>query len=163
MKVPHLGRVARRLVGRFSSQGEDEGEVERDDLFLPHLMGAFARATEIMAQENHCLQENNVPAAAALLPDKTATIEELTALVGQARRKGVCAENLPSSFQQVQRRFAEVAAQNAELLQMALVTQEAVMKLLIESAVEANRHGYGWTGEAGSDTSQGSLSLNDRV
>ncbi|MBA5727453.1 hypothetical protein [Bombella mellum] len=159
MKVPHLGRVARRLVGRFSSQ-ED---VERDDLFLPHLMGAFARAADIMAKENHHLQENDIAGAAALLPEKTATIEELTALAGQARRKGVHAENLPASFQQVQRRFSEVAAQNAELLQAALVTQEAVMKLLIESAVEANRHGYGWTGEAGSDTSRGSLSLNDQA
>lgn len=159
MKMPHLGQVARRLAGRFSSQGE----VERDDLLLPHLTGAFARATDIMVQENHCLQDNDVSGAAVLLPRKTAIMEELAALVDHAHRKGVHTENLPASFRQVQRRFSDVAAQNAELLQAALITQEAIMKLLIESAVEANRHGYGWTGEAGADPSSGSLSLNDRV
>ncbi|MCQ0040911.1 MULTISPECIES: hypothetical protein [Acetobacteraceae] len=159
MTLQRLGKAARRLAGHFSRRDEDE----LDGSFLPHLMGSFARAADIMAQENRFLQDNDVSAAAALLPEKTATMEELTALVARARKHDVRVENLSPAFRQVQRRFTEIAAQNGELLQRALVTQEAVMKLLIESAVEANRHGYGRTGEVGSDTSCGSLSLNDRA
>ncbi|OOL18903.1 hypothetical protein AL01_03980 [Bombella intestini] len=161
MTLRKLGKTVRRFAGHFSKGGKDGQGL--DGSFLPHLMGAFTRAADIMVQENHFLQNNDVSAAAALLPEKTSTMEELAALVAQARKNGVRAENLSSSFQQVQRRFVEVSTQNSELLQEALVTQEAVMKLLIESAVEANRHGYSRTGEAGSDTSCGSLSLNDRA
>lgn len=161
MTLRKLGKTVRRFAGHFSRG--DKSDQGLDGSFLPHLMGAFTRAADIMVQENHFLQDNDISSAAALLPEKTATMEELAALVTQARRHGVRAENLSASFQHVQRRFVEVAAQNSELLQEALVTQEAVMKLLIDSAVEANRHGYDRTGEAGSDTSCGSLSLNDRA
>ncbi|MCX8667690.1 hypothetical protein J3T99_08700 [Acetobacteraceae bacterium B3987] len=166
MTLRNIGKTVRRFAEHFSrgdkiAQGLDGQEL--DGAFLSHLMGAFTRAADIMAQESHFLQNNDVPSAAALLPEKTATMEELADLVAQARKYGVRAENLSVNFQNVQRRFVEVAAQNSELLQGALVTQEAVMKLLIDSAVEANRHGYDRTGEAGADTSCGSLSLNDRA
>lgn len=160
MKMLHLGKVVRRLSGRFSNRNEEE----MDDFSLSRLTDAFTRATDIMAQENHFLMEKDVAGAAALLPEKTVLIEELGALVTHARKTGVRAENLPASFRQVQGRFMDIATQNRELLQEAMTTQEAVMKLFIDSAVEENRHGYGRTGEVGSDTSsRGVFFLNDRA
>lgn len=159
MKRLRLGHALRKVAEHFSGR---EGAAKGAFSFTA-LMRAFTEATDLMIKENRLLEAENVTEATALLPEKTARIEKLAALVEQARQAGVGAENLPASFRQVQSRFADIAAQNRVLLQRAVVTQEAVMQFLIESAMEESRHGYGRTGEAGADTSRANISLNNRV
>lgn len=159
MKRLRLGQALRKVAEHFSGR-----EAAAKGVFsFTALIRAFTEATDLMIKENRLLEAENIAEATALLPEKTARIEALTALVEQARQVGVGAENLPASFRQVQSRFADIAAQNRVLLQRAVVTQEAVMQFLVESAMEESRHGYGRTGEAGADTSRANISLNNRV
>lgn len=166
MKRSWWDETVRRVRGRLSLEAEgqhysEDMETARPSISL--LLRSFTQAIEIMARENKLLERGATLEATALLPEKKVIMEGLSQLIARTQAMRGQFDHLPESLKQVQVRFSEVADKNRLLLQQAMVTQDAIMKILVESAVEDTRHGYSRTGEVGADISRAALSLNDRV
>lgn len=170
MKVPRWDDAVKRVKKTLMAERQEGDEpsnvtVERssDVLSADGLVRAFSQAIEIMERENAFLKEDAVTEAVALLPQKTEVIDHLNQHIAAVQEAGSVPEGAAETLKALQGRFDDVAEQNRVLLQRSMDVQSAVMKILVDSAVQETQHGYGHTGKAGIDSSRSTFSLDSEA
>lgn len=170
MKMPRLGDVVKRATQHFAAEHQEAtsqtpvgADGAEEELSRDALVEAFSQAIAFMERENALLSDDAMAEAMALLPEKTASINRLGQLIEAVKENGQLPEGAAEPLRELQQHFDDVAERNQALLRHALETQNTVMRILIESALEESQHGYGQTGEAGRDSSRSSFSLDNKV
>jgi len=95
---------------------------------------AAGRLAEVLARENEALRAMDLPRAAALLVEKAAAMDALTA-VAAAMPSGPPHPALPAAA----RRLESLAAENRLLLERALAAQQRVIGIIARAAASVGR------------------------
>lgn len=127
------------------------------------LLEAFNKASRIIEQENHLLQNDAPVEAMGLLPRKTAAIENLHSLIESVHNLQVSPGGLPESIKVAQTHFTSLIERNDELLKNSLHTQSIVMKILVDAAARAAQQSYNHSGNMVTDASQTSVTVDNKI